>query len=266
LSPHNGREHAIAWTLGDVWELEGTGNEEGSSSLDKRFLRQTSFPAYLVPIDLESLPRMYSQGLCFTVSVVQFLLASYLSPFFRTTRQPYPCEDDALAKENILPSPEIRAALPFAGLIGLGLILLMGSCLRSAPRACKGAGFHVALLSWGSLFTFLFILIVATDGHYSNLFWSFASSCANTAFMGSGKCAAVGLHMLLPFVDLVALPGTAWIVYRRAYATNPGWHMVKLPAPPPKFVAAWTIASVKDLGIGGPIASNDNEEDAKTVV
>ncbi|KAJ7501883.1 hypothetical protein B0H11DRAFT_1991507 [Mycena galericulata] len=127
LSSHNGPEHAIAWTLGDVWELDGTGNEEGSSSLHKGFSVKRRFPLMSSP----SISYLYR--LCFTVSVVQFLLASYLSPFFRTTRQPYPCEDDALAKENILPSPDIRAALAFAVLIGFFLVLLMGSCLRSAP-------------------------------------------------------------------------------------------------------------------------------------
>ncbi|KAJ7511316.1 hypothetical protein B0H11DRAFT_2387032 [Mycena galericulata] len=108
----------LMWTLGDVWELDGTGNEEGSSPLHKGFSVKRRFPLMSSP----SISHLYR--LCFTVSVVQFLLASYLSPFFRTTRQPYSCEDDALAKEKTLPSPEIRAALPFAGLIGLGLVLL----------------------------------------------------------------------------------------------------------------------------------------------
>ncbi|KAJ7464885.1 hypothetical protein B0H11DRAFT_2308636 [Mycena galericulata] len=69
--------------------------------------------------------------------------------------------------------------------------------------------------------------------------------------MSSGKCAGMGITLLLPVVNLLLILGTAWTIYRQARAEHPGYREVERPPhPPPEVVAAWTVARVEDLRIG----------------
>ncbi|KAJ7511345.1 hypothetical protein B0H11DRAFT_1954782 [Mycena galericulata] len=261
--PPDPPEYTPAWMVADVWKLDGSltsGNIKNTSSpvlsiqpeKDVRYIQK--FPGLVCP----SISTLYC--LCFAISFIRLRLAFYLAPSFPNTPTiPTSCNDDKP------PLSEMMAGQMFTFCTCFTLALQMASLLPIVPRATKFAGYHVGWLQAGAfvvIFSSLFDNLLKAKR--ATPFWGFVSSCAHTAFTESGKCAAVGLHLLLPFVGIIAFLATAWVIHRRACVVVGGRSMIiEVPPPPPKYVAAWTLATVVDLGID-QVPTSTYGKDAET--
>ncbi|KAJ7511318.1 hypothetical protein B0H11DRAFT_869614 [Mycena galericulata] len=90
---------------------------------------------------------------------------------------------------------------------------------NSGARPAAGAMTHIVILLTIATFWILEAAMLVMDARIpSSPFWSFVFSCTMTGFKTSAKCTGVRINLLLSLVNVFLFLGTAWTIYRHAYA------------------------------------------------